>query len=287
MKYNFVQTALQKQLIMLTILVNIVACTQPTSNSDDESETPTLRQLNDTGARQYTQTFSQEDTEDPIVGTLLSDTPDTVLAPGQDADFGRDVTNNNATDGKLGFHFVKLDANGIALTDQQASYDTTPWSCVEDKVTGLIWEVKTLDDLQHRYNRYTWYQPDNYLNGGHVGFLGSTLICRSTLTSCDTHEYILAINALNNGSGLCGLKSWRLPTREELRSIVDYGSTSGLAIDTDFFPNTTPSDTWTSETSFVNQIDGIDAWEIHFDTGKSEQHSKGSTSVVVRLVYAP
>ncbi|MCP3952026.1 MAG: hypothetical protein GY697_07375, partial [Desulfobacterales bacterium] len=60
----------------------------------------------------------------------------------QDCDQGRDASNNNNSDGHAGFSFTKLDANGNPLVDQSIDYATTPWSCVKDNVTGLVWEVK-------------------------------------------------------------------------------------------------------------------------------------------------
>ena len=48
---------------------------------------------------------------------------------------------------------------------------------------------------------------------------------------CDTAKFVADVNA----AGLCGAGDWRLPTREELRSIVDY-SRYDPAIDTAWFP---------------------------------------------------
>jgi hypothetical protein len=77
--------------------------------------------------------------------------------PGQDAEYGRDVTHNDPSDGHAGFSFTKLDANG---SDLPAS--ATDWSCVRDNVTGLIWEVKTDDGgLRDQDWKYTWYNPDS------------------------------------------------------------------------------------------------------------------------------
>ncbi len=81
--------------------------------------------------------------------------------PGQDAEYGRDATHNDNSDGHAGFSFTKLDANGNTLPTTALS-----WSCVKDNVTGLIWEVKTDDSgLQDMGNIYSWYNPDNNANG--------------------------------------------------------------------------------------------------------------------------
>ena len=241
--------------------------------------------LNDTGAISYTQTFGSS-TTDPLVENLLTTIPD-VTAVGQDADLGNDVSNNNSLDGKAGFKFTKLDENGAPLSNQFAIYSETPWHCVKDQVTGLIWEVKTRSGLRRMDYTYTWYEPDSSLNGSFAGTQNDFSRCDlNIMPSCDSHSYKQAVNALNNGTGLCGMNNWRLPTREELRSIVDYGSNSGFAIDTNFFPNTLNSDTWTSQTAYYEVNDGTEAWEIHFDNGISESHAKTS-KIAIRLVHTP
>jgi hypothetical protein len=178
--------------------------------------------------------------------------------PGQDAEFGRDVTHDNDTDGHAGFSFTKLDANGNPL-----GADALSWTCVRDNVTGRVWEVKTNDGalpLRDKDWTYTWYDPDPALNGGHAGTQdGGT--CFGGI-SCDTYSYLQAVN--DPARGLCGAHDWRLPTREELRSIVDY-SRSKPAIDTNYFPDIESGWSYWSSSPFVN--DSASAWNIPFDDG--------------------
>ncbi|QQZ28570.1 DUF1566 domain-containing protein [Thiothrix subterranea] len=187
--------------------------------------------------------------------------------PGQDAETGRDATQatNNDADGHRGFNFTKLDSAGVALADQSAAYASTPWACVKDNVTGLIWEVKTDDSGLHDKDwTYTWYNTDNAKNGGGAGTPNGGS-CGSPATSqCDTQGYVQAVNT----AGWCGASSgWRMPSVTELRSIADL-SRSDPSIDTAYFPNTnswwywsgTPYAGYASYAWYVSFYSGVDGW---------------------------
>jgi len=270
-------------LVISIYLITILNGCNSDSTKATHTSNSTLSRLNDTGITLYTQNFPMrlETDPKPIALTL---TPDT-SAPGQDADTGSDTNSDNSNnDGIGGFQFTKLDSNGKALENQANHYSTEQWQCVKDEITGLTWEIKTLSGLQQNAHRYTWYEPNENINGGHAGEIGDNTIC-DELTNCNTNAYIAAINALNSGKGLCGINSWRLPLREELRSLIDYSVIDGPMIDTNFFPNTEATDTWTSQTSYYRSNDGISAWEVHFNKGYSEEHKKSANDVTVRLVH--
>ncbi len=72
-----------------------------------------------------------------------------------------------------------------------------------------------------------------------------------------------------------GHYDWRLPTREELRSIVDYG-TSSPAVNSVAFPDTDSSDYW-SATSYDN---GDNVWVVSFDNGNDSFPIKSSLNYV-------
>jgi len=146
--------------------------------------------------------------------------------PGQDASYGRDRTQDNDADGHAGFHYTKLDANGNALPAT-----ATTWSCVRDEVSGLVWENKTDDAGLHSLDHScSWYNPDPATNGGDVGSRNGGY-CTGGI-DCDTLGFTQAVNQ----AGLCGANDWRLPSSEELLSIVDRSRTNP-ASDPNFFPN--------------------------------------------------
>ena len=239
--------------------------------------------LNDTGAKSFLLETVDEDGNSTYA---FANSPSDSL-PGQDASNGRDVTSNDDSNGIGGFSFSKLDNMGIPLAVQSDGYQTTPWSCVYDNISKLTWEAKTNTGLQNTIHRFTWYNSDELSNGGNPGDLGNETSCGSELSNCNTQAYISAINSLN-GTGLCQFNDWRLPTREELRSLLNYGKAEGdTLIDKNFFPFTSPRDHWSSQTAIYADINGSNAWEVHFEGGHSEAHAKSSSQVTVRLVRGP
>jgi hypothetical protein len=149
--------------------------------------------------------------------------------PNQDAENGRDVTADDNLDGYKGFSFTKLDNNGVPLADQAADYATTPWSCVKDNVSGLVWEVKTRDGGLHDVSS-TFSALPEYSNATNCHLNGS---------DCTTVNYVAAANE----AGFCNANDWRLPTLSELfdltllESNVMYDQGISVNIDTNYFPN--------------------------------------------------
>jgi len=192
--------------------------------------------------------------------------------PGQDGLHGRDAAARARSlskkgSGAGGFDFVKYCRSGEAAGEKKCpsnprvgtGYDE--WACTLDKVTGLTWEVKTPGGLRASDMSYSWYQPDERINGGDVGKKGD---CESK--ACDTKSYIEQINQMK----LCGYNDWRLPTRRELLSIVNNGRFNP-AIDTRFFPNTMADYYWTSS---PYQDHRRFAWQVYFFYGESKPDEK-------------
>ncbi len=194
---------------------------------------------------------------------------------GQDAQYGRDATDNNKADGHAGFSFTKLDASGQAL-----SSGASQWSCVKDNVTGLIWEVKTTEGgLQDNSQTYTWYNSTGHNDGGSAGTENGGSCYESGY--CDTEGYVHQVNQ----QGLCGAKDWRLPTTSELEGLVNFNQIKPT-IETAYFPNIRSrslyywSSYWSS--SPFSSYSG-NAWCVHFSYGSSSYAHKNS-SMYVRLV---
>ena len=211
--------------------------------------------LNDTGQTQCLN----------VTGTALEEcTPensgDDSPYPGQDGRYGRDAaakysaqsgfTKPEGSGGHGGFAFTPLDVNGnpIPLVGDPPVPAETP-RCVWDRVTNLIWEVKTDDGgLQDKDWTYG-------LGGNNLGF------CNNGQTPgwCGTNNYIAALNNAslcpNSGGG-----PWRLPTARELFSIVDLGH-HNPAVDISYLPNTEMGlYYWSSEREA-----GIPLWVSFYD----------------------
>lgn len=154
----------------------------------------------------------------------------TCPSPGQDY-YGQDA---NYTINQPSY--TKLDATGNSLPDS-----ATSWAMVKDNFTGLVWENKTADGSIHDMSKtYTFNDAQNV--------------------------FIVQLNSSKFG----GYSDWRMPTRDELRFIVDFSKVGAPAINVGYFPNTKSGNYWSSslytgDEGYVTY--GNYAWTLQFSTG--------------------
>ena len=206
-------------------------------------------QLNDTGITSCSDTI-HNGIPCPVANVL-----------GQDAEFGRDLLENDHKDGHAGFKFTKLDAQGQPLLASASS-----WSCVKDNVTGLIWENKSdKSDIHNKDLLFTNY----------------------TASFNPKQQYQLETDASGlvnkvNQEKLCGFNHWRLPSDSELHGIVDYSILyPGPSIDVNYFTaRNLPY--WTATAHASKKEYG---WVVYFDDGRIWDDNR-SQSFPVRLVHS-
>lgn len=161
-------------------------------------------------------------------------------------------------DGSAPLHplsYKKLGNNGIELPTNASWEDGL--RCVKDHNTGLIWEVKSpvSGDVNFAEDQYTWNEISSL--------------------------YVDKLNKANYG----GYSDWRVPNKDEVRSIVDYNKMNP-AIDTNYFQNTQPGIYWCANTY---QMQPYFAWVIFMGFGSATASSKNKKQFIraVRGGYEP
>lgn len=156
------------------------------------------------------------------------------------------------------FNLERIAADGSNYSEAEASAGK-PWTCARDLRTNLMWEVKTSDaGLHDTNNTYTWYFPaesEVYARGD----LGKPNGGQCSGSDCDTWAYVNKVNDI----GLCGYKDWRVPTKEELGSIINPQILPpGPTLAHDEFPNTVAAEYWTSS-AYAYHSPGAWTWSFY------------------------
>lgn len=153
---------------------------------------------------------------------------------------------------------------GESLYGQDAHYGPGTMSfsnngngTVTDNNTGLMWELKTAEDNNVNYsnpndadNNYSWENAQSAVDD---------------------------LNAMN----YAGRSDWRLPTAEELGTLLDLSKDQpGPVIDTNFFTHCKPGNYWTAD-SYAADFNM--AWALNFSTAGDDFLNK-SNSFYVRAV---
>jgi len=152
---------------------------------------------------------------------------------------------------------LKISKKGMTL-----ELDKTKWACVLDEDSKLYWEVKSAKEgLQYAHNTYTWFDGES---GDEDGEYSRHCYWAQ---GCNTLAYVEAINE----ESLCSFTDWRLPSVNELKTLVDYYGDADALIDVAFFPNTQANTYWTSTTVENNEFV---AYEVPFSYGGSVARDK-------------
>jgi hypothetical protein len=160
---------------------------------------------------------------------------------------------NSAQDGMVG-----RDANSATNSNADGklgfSFSAVTGGCVLDNVTGLMWEGSPTS---------------------------ATFTNKGDNSAGDASTDVAAVNTNN----LCGHNDWRMPSINELQSILDYGVAVTLVnnvvhIDSTWFPNTL------FDFSYWTLHSGSDpyAWIMDFASGYTTIGSPENTAGYVRLV---
>lgn len=168
--------------------------------------------------------------------------------------------------------WVKIDSNGKQLQSWQG-----PWKCVQDKQTGLIWEVKSyVEDIHDMQCSFSWFD-------GQKGSKkkGDCFIEEQGSDTCD-------LIRKSNAEKRCGITNWRLPTEAELRTLLIERPLPGdVCIARDYFPYTQRGPYWSADAGkplrghYHYLKEG--AVSVNFVTGKSQTMPYRDTTFV-RLV---
>lgn len=189
---------------------------------------------------------------------------------GQDAEFGRDAELADEGDGLAGFSYTK-----IGLSGEELPVSATEWSCVRDNVSGLIWELKTSNSGLHNVNdRYNWYDSNSETNGGYSGdpdpfgdiCYGYNL--NDAASFCNSEAYVKRVNA----ESYCGKRNWRVPSKKELRTLVNYSVYPGPILDPIFFPSQFSGEYLTSTTWASHNTN---FWPVYFGRATEQYLQNG------------
>jgi hypothetical protein len=168
---------------------------------------------------------------------------DKFLATGQTTAYPADK--NDGIAGEVG-----VPDDGTLQRGATLRYKVLKDGTVQDKNTGLIWEVKCsgCGGLHDVDNTYPWSGDGN----------------EDTIW-----DWLDAVNA-EGGTGYAGHDDWRIPNMRELLSIVDYEA--GMpALNPLFGPTSLSTDYWSSSTYFLTPEF---AWDVRFTDGDSTNADK-------------
>lgn len=139
--------------------------------------------------------------------------------------------------------YTRLNSKGKATR-----HKTKQVHCIKDNETGLVWELKTDDGGVHdKDNSYRW-------GGRGAEALGTSFF----------DDWNILLDATNEEK-LCGFSDWRVPSINELKSLI-ISTEKTPVINSDYFVLTLASPYW-SASAYANYPEH--GQTVHFETGAS------------------
>jgi len=162
------------------------------------------------------------------------------------ADFENDYYGQDGSFTVNPISLTKLDEKGAVIKDHFFWFDGL--RAVKDENTGLIWEIKspTEGDINFKDDKYTWQEFKD--------------------------DYLKKLNQNN----YAGRSDWRIPNRDELKSIISYDRMNP-ALDTWYFPHTGNDFYWSS---YNYEMQPYFAYAVSMGLGAATAISKKSSRSV-------
>ncbi|XZG69960.1 DUF1566 domain-containing protein [Chitinibacteraceae bacterium HSL-7] len=169
--------------------------------------------------------------------------------------------------------FTKLDGQGRPMP-----VTAGPWVCVHDARTGLVWENKT----DNEGPRFVAATPSWFDGKRGTPRSGSCAAPTMSYSSCDLAMQV----EVARSARWCGRANWRVPTGQELATLLfDTGFAGDARIQPAYFPHTGRYPYWSADLRTGN--DGQpEARVLHFGDGH-DQWLETSQGARVRLVSGP
>ena len=166
-------------------------------------------------------------------------------------------------------HFLLKDfgityAQGVSRYGPAPHYKDNGNGTFTDKITGLVWEIKTDDDSIHDVdNTYTW-SKSNEDNNERDGTLFKNFL-NSLNSTCDgmgkTECKGNVDCAEGEKCGFAGYRDWCIPDVKSLQSIIDYNTFRPAS---SVYGETATTYYWTAT---ENAFNPKNAWSVNFFDG--------------------
>ncbi|MBW2312210.1 MAG: DUF1566 domain-containing protein [Deltaproteobacteria bacterium] len=183
-------------------------------------------------------------------------------------------THTGLTNGTT-YYYVVTAENSYGESDESGEVNATPlstWTMLKLPDTG---QTQSYTDVFGEDSDYT-INPPSYTDNGDgtvtdnvTGLMWQQEDDDTTRTWADACSYCEDLT-------LAGYSDWRLPSKKELISIVDYGTYSPY-IDATYFSSTNE---WFYWCSTIVANDSTWAWDVFFGAGDVGSHNKSSTYYV-------